>query len=84
MSRKVLGLEIRAAAVAAVLLDSSFKGSVIEAQAFVPILPTGPMTVFGKPWKPLSMPSIQPVPLAFWGFQPMRYPSGISRSHSVI
>ncbi|GAB6909452.1 putative GspL periplasmic domain containing protein [Desulfosarcina cetonica] len=37
MSRKVLGLEIRAAAVAAVLLDSSFKGSVIEAQAFVPI-----------------------------------------------
>ncbi len=37
MSRKVLGLEIREASVAAVLLESGFKGSVLEAQGFFPI-----------------------------------------------
>jgi general secretion pathway protein L len=37
MSRKVLGLEIREGAIAAVLLDSGFKGSVLEAQGYFPI-----------------------------------------------
>lgn len=37
MSRKVLGLEIRAESVSAVLLDSGFKGSVLETQGCFPI-----------------------------------------------
>ena len=37
MSRKVLGLEIREESIAAVLLDSGFKGSVVEAQGYFPI-----------------------------------------------
>jgi general secretion pathway protein L len=37
MSRKVLGLEIREGAIAAVLLDSGLKGSVLEAQGYFPI-----------------------------------------------
>ena len=37
MSRKILSLEIRAESIAAVLLDSSFKGSSIETQGFFPI-----------------------------------------------
>jgi general secretion pathway protein L len=37
MSRKVLGLEIREESIAAVLLDSGFKGSVVETQGYFPI-----------------------------------------------
>ena len=37
MSRKILGLEIREESVAAVLLDSGFKGSVLEGQVYFPI-----------------------------------------------
>jgi general secretion pathway protein L len=37
MSRKILGLDIRHDAVSAVLIESSIKGTVIEAQAHVPI-----------------------------------------------
>jgi hypothetical protein len=37
MSRKVLGLEIREGSVAAALLSSGFKGSVLEAQGYFPI-----------------------------------------------
>ncbi|MBR9987366.1 MAG: PilN domain-containing protein [Desulfosarcina sp.] len=37
MSRKVLSLEIREESIAAVLLDSSFKGSQLETQGFFPI-----------------------------------------------
>ncbi|BBO80152.1 hypothetical protein DSCO28_07180 [Desulfosarcina ovata subsp. sediminis] len=40
MSRRVLGLEIRASSVGAVLLESSFKGSVLQAQAFVTLAET--------------------------------------------
>lgn len=39
MSRKVLGLEIREESVAAVLLESGFKGSVLETQGYFPIPP---------------------------------------------
>ncbi|BBO67446.1 hypothetical protein DSCA_13760 [Desulfosarcina alkanivorans] len=37
MSRRVLGLEIREEAIAAVLIDSGFKGSVLETQGYFPI-----------------------------------------------
>jgi general secretion pathway protein L len=37
MSRKVLGLEIREESVAAVLLESGFKGSVLESQGYFPV-----------------------------------------------
>ena len=37
MSRKILGLEIREESIAAVLLDSGFKGSVLEKQDYFPI-----------------------------------------------
>ncbi|MBC2713496.1 MAG: pilus assembly protein PilM [Desulfosarcina sp.] len=37
MSRKTLGLEIREESIAAVLLDSGFKGSVLEKQGYFPI-----------------------------------------------
>ena len=37
MSRKILSLEIREASIAAVLLDSSFKGSLLETQGYFPI-----------------------------------------------
>ena len=37
MSRKVLGLEIREESVAAVLLESGFKGSVLETQGYFPV-----------------------------------------------
>lgn len=42
MSRKVLGLEIRESVVTGVLLESSFKGSVIESQASAAIPPDQP------------------------------------------
>ena len=42
MSRKVLGLEIREKSVAAVLLDSGFNGSVLEAQGHFPIATDNP------------------------------------------
>jgi type II secretion system protein L len=42
MSRKVLGLEIREGSVAAVLLDSGFNGSVLEAQGHFPIATDNP------------------------------------------
>ena len=37
MSRKILGLDIRPDAVSAVLIDSSIKGTVIEAHGYVPL-----------------------------------------------
>lgn len=37
MSRKILSLEIREESIAAVLLDSSFKGSLLEMQGYFPI-----------------------------------------------
>ena len=37
MSRKILSLEIREGSIAAVLLDSGFKGSQLEAQGYFPI-----------------------------------------------
>ena len=37
MSRKILSIDIREASVAAVLLDSGFKGSTLEAQGYFPI-----------------------------------------------
>ena len=37
MSRKILSLEIREESIAAVLLDSSFKGSLLESQGYFPI-----------------------------------------------
>ena len=37
MSRKILSLEIREESIAAVLLDSGFKGSLLEAQGYFPI-----------------------------------------------
>ncbi len=37
MSRKILGIEIREASIAAVLLESGFKGSLLEKQAHFPI-----------------------------------------------
>jgi type II secretion system protein L len=37
MSRKILSLEIREGSIAAVLLDSGFKGSLLEAQGYFPI-----------------------------------------------
>lgn len=42
MSRKVLGLEIRETMISAVLLESSFKGSVLVGQAAAPIEPDAP------------------------------------------
>ena len=37
MSRKILGIEIREESIAAVLLDSGFKGSLLEKQGYFPI-----------------------------------------------
>ncbi len=39
MSRKILGLDIRAESIAAVLLDSGFKGSLLEKQCYVEVPP---------------------------------------------
>ena len=37
MSRKILGIEVREESIAAVLLDSGFKGSLLEKQGYFPI-----------------------------------------------
>lgn len=46
MSRKILGLEIRDQSIAAVLLDSGFKGSLLERQGYFPV-PAGKTGVEG-------------------------------------
>ena len=82
MSRKILGLEIREESVAAVLLDSGFQGSVLEAQGYFPI-PTDKegdegikeaLKAIVETLKPAGAACVLGIPTAFVSFRNLSVP----------
>lgn len=82
MSRRILGLEIREASIAAVLLDRGFKGCLPEAQAYFPI-PADPgadagiktaLTALVDQLKPAGAACVLSIPTTCFSFRNLSLP----------
>lgn len=82
MSRKILGLDIREESIAAVLLDSGFKGSLLEKQGYFPV-PAGKtdgdgleegLTALVETLKPTGATCVLGIPASHFSFRNLSLP----------